>query len=413
MSVPPAETPSTYPDAMRLRGALIWRYRRFKLALFQRNRERTATQAQLAAARLTERRHHRLAVALLDLAEVRLGPHGDITRLRRTIPGYVGRVSRRHIHGAARQAVGTEWKSVQVSDEPLTGGISPATVAVVRHTAGPHGQTFIRKSIHVSYAHEVELYRSGLVSEPGSWFRAPAVLGVQRQGKCWHLFLEDLRGGARPRSAADFVTCARGLAELGARFSGDAAPELAWTTKYCTFALRPHELGIRACSRLLAPAEGRRLLRVFEGLCAEETNLIAHLRSLPRTLCHGDAHAGNMIMDPTRVGRAVLLDWQRVHVGPVGVDLGKLMSVPSSFVRGAQLDPDACRQAYLDRLGVTALDDEAVAFAADFVIVWHSLRWWATRNQPNGGWLRPADVNRICEAAEGLLAGERETLLSA
>jgi hypothetical protein len=45
--------------------------------------------------------------------------------------------------------------------------------------------------------------------------------------------------------------------------------------------------------------------------------------------------------------------------------------------------------------------------------VWHSLRWWATRNRPNTGWLRPADVDRVCGAAEALLSDDRVTLLSA
>jgi hypothetical protein len=390
---------------MRRRQGRFSRFRRLATALFEpADRDVTAAKVQLTATWLTGRRHHRLAVALLDLTERRLGPHGDITQLRRTIPGYVGRVSRRHVEAAARQASGTELTSIQVSDEPLTGGISPATVVVVRHTAQPHGHTFIRKSIHMTHPREVRLYRSGLASEPGRWFRAPAVLGIARQGKRWHLFLEDLRGGVRPKSAADFVNCARGLAELGARFYGEAAPKLNWLSMDPTFELPPYEPGIRACSQFLAPADGRRLLGLFDRLCAEEANLVAHRRSLPRTLCHGDAHAGNMIMDPTRSGRTVLIDWQMVHLGPVGHDLGKLMSVPSSFARGAQLDPNACLQAYLDQLGTPASDYEEVVFACDFVLVWHSLRWWGTRNQPNRGWLRPADVNRICQAAETLLS---------
>ena len=387
----------------RLRNGLRRRLKRLRRA----GREATAAKVQLAATWLSERSRHRLAVALLDLAEHRIGSHGDITLLRRTIPGYVGRVARRHLRVAARQASGTEVASFQVSGEPLTAGISPATVAVVRHTVQPHGHTFIRKSVHANQMREVRLYRSGLVSEPGRSIRAPTVLAVERQGNCWHLFLEDLQGGTRPRSAADFVTCARGLAELGARFDVDSAAELDWLAMGPVFTLRPYEGGIRACSRFLGPGAGERLRDLFERLCAEEADLVAYLRSLPRTLCHGDAHAGNMIMDPTQPGRTVLIDWHLAHVGPVGHDLGKLIAVPSNFARGAQLNPDACRQAYLDRLGAPASEHDAINFACDFTLVWHSLRWYATRDQPDPGWLRPADVDRVCRAAEALLSTDR------
>src|SRR3712207_7168353 len=50
---------------------------------------------------------------------------------------------------------------------------------------------------------------------------------------------------------------------------------------------------------------------------------------------------------------------------------------------------EACRQAYLDQLGAPASDRDAITFACDFALVWHSLRWWATRDQPDRGWLRP------------------------
>ena len=343
-------------------------------------------------------------MALLNLAERRIGPQGEITRFRRTIPGYVARVSRRHLHAAAQQAVGTEMKLMEVKTEPLNDGSSWATMAVVRHTVRPSGHTFIRKSIHATLAEEVRLYRSGLVADPGRWFRAPTVLAVRRQGKCWHLFLEDLPVDNRPRSAADFVNCARGLAELGARFYGDAAPELDWLTVDHTFELHPYERGVRACAELLDPAERRRLLRLFDRLCAKEADLTALLQTLPQTLCHGDAHAGNMMMDPSRSGRITIIDWQLVHLGPAGRDLGRLMSIPSNFARKAQLDPDACRQAYLERLGAPRSDHDAIDLASNATVVWQSLRWWANQIQPNLKWMRPTDVNRVCQAAESLLA---------
>ena len=74
----------------------------------------------------------------------------------------------------------------------------------------------------------------------------------------------------------------------------------------------------------------------------QESALLALLRSRPTTLCHGDAHAGNLAMNVGGEDEAVVLfDWGFVHVGAVGIDLGDLLSVPyMSAVRRA-LDPDA------------------------------------------------------------------------
>lgn len=388
---------------MRAARSRLLRFRRSVDALFRSaDWQSAAAEVQKTASWLSGKGYHELAVAVLDVAERRLGPHGDVTRLRRTIPGFLGRASRRHVHAAARRMVGT-GPSVQVSAEPLSGGTSPATVAVVRHTAQPRGHTFIRKSVHAAYAREAQLYRSELVSTPGRWFRIPTPLAVERQGRYWHLFLEDLQGGTRPKSSADFVNAARGLGELGARFYGDAAPQVDWLSTGATFRLRPYERGVDTLFRYLPPAEGHRLLGVYGRLCEQEPGLVTHLRSLPRTLCHGDAHANNMVVDPTQPERVVIFDWLMVQIGPVGSDLGRLMSVPSNFLHGAQLDPDACVNGYLDTLQAPAGDRDGIVFACNYVLVWHSLRWWATRTTLTRRLVRPADVDWICDAADALL----------
>ena len=358
----------------------------------------------LAAARLLMMvRQHRRAVTLLNRAERELGPNGALSRLRRTIPGYVGSVDRRHVHEAALAATGRPVDAWRVVDVPVTGGLSSGTVAIVRHVVTPDGVTFVRKSTHRSHRREALLYRSGLVSQPGQWWRAPRVLRVGEDEAHWHLFLEDLRTCIRPRTVADFVHTARGLGELNGQFRTQPVPEVDWLAMRPTYSLRGHSVGIRACRPFLERSVGDRLVATFRRFTRQEDDLAVRYTSLPTTLCHGDAHAGNVLINPSAPEQVVLIDWSMVHLGPVGADLGRLLSVPYMSL-GRGLDPEACVAAYRSALGVPPEAEVQVLFAARYSVVWQSLRWWATRPQLSQRRLHPGDVHRVCDAAEELLA---------
>ena len=366
-------------------------------------REVSAPEYLAVAAAASELGQYRLAVAVLDRAENRLGVTGEITRSRRLVPGYVGRVTRRHVLDVASAEVGRPVTEREVTDEPVDGGLSAGTVAVVRHAVRGQGTTFIRKSLHRSQDREALLYGSGLVDIPGRWWRAPTVFRVTDDPGHWHLFLEDLQPASRPRTGDDFATAARGLGELNARGS---APELStqnWLRLHPTFGLGAHTAGIGACGHFLRRALGQRLVEIHRCLVLAEKALTSRFHALPRTFCHGDAHAGNVILDPTRAGRVVLIDWSMAHLGPAGRDLGRLLSVPyMSSHRG--MDPDRCRDDYLESLSPTIARTDDVLFAYRYEMVWQSMKWWGTRPVLTKRRLRTADVNRICDAAENLLA---------
>ena len=358
----------------------------------------------LAAARLLMvLRQHRRAVAILNRAERELGTHGALSRLRRTIPGYVGSVDRRHVREAATAATGRPVDAHRVVDVPVTGGLSSGTVAIVRHVVTPDGVTFLRKSTHRTHRREALLYRSGLVSQPGQWWRAPRVLWVGEDEAHWHLFLEDLRTGIRPRTVADFVHTARGLGELNGQFRTQPVPEVEWLAMRPTYSLRGHSVGIRACRPFLERSVGNRLLATYRRFTRQEDGLAARYTSLPTTLCHGDAHAGNVLIDPSAPEQVVLIDWSMAHLGPVGADLGRLLTVPYMSL-GRDLDPEACVAAYRSALGAPPEAEDQVLFAVRYSLVCQSLRWWATRPQLSQRRLHPGDVHRICDAAEELLA---------
>lgn len=59
-----------------------------------------------------------------------------------------------------------------------------------------------------------------------------------------------------------------------------------------------------------------------------DSRLRAALALLPRTLTHGDAHRGNVLLDED--GGAVLIDWGNARVAPAGLDLATLAAQGAS-----------------------------------------------------------------------------------
>lgn len=76
-----------------------------------------------------------------------------------------------------------------------------------------------------------------------------------------------------------------------------------------------------------------------------DRRVAAALGVLPRTLCHGDAHRGNVVRDPSG---AVLIDWGNARVAPAGLDVAVLTAPGPS--EPADRAPDPVPAAYTDTL---------------------------------------------------------------
>lgn len=76
-----------------------------------------------------------------------------------------------------------------------------------------------------------------------------------------------------------------------------------------------------------------------------DPRVAAALGRLPRTLCHGDAHRGNVLCAPDG---AVLIDWGNARVAPAGLDLAVLTAPGPSEPAGRT--PDPVPAAYTDTL---------------------------------------------------------------
>jgi hypothetical protein len=73
------------------------------------------------------------------------------------------------------------------------------------------------------------------------------------------------------------------------------------------------------------PSLGARLRDVW----ARRWDVLDQLDALPRTLCHGDSHRGNLFASESGTGtdqpeRTVAIDWGTMGIGPVGADLAEL-----------------------------------------------------------------------------------------
>jgi Phosphotransferase enzyme family len=107
-----------------------------------------------------------------------------------------------------------------------------------------------------------------------------------------------------------------------------------------------------------------RLAEIAELLEAWSTDarVRAALALLPRTLTHGDAHRGNVLLDPDG---AVLIDWGNARVAPAGLDVGTLAAqgVPTAAAY-VETTPESLRE--VERLWAQVhVHVQYLGFAAD------------------------------------------------
>ncbi|MFC5996664.1 phosphotransferase [Pseudonocardia hispaniensis] len=104
---------------------------------------------------------------------------------------------------------------------------------------------------------------------------------------------------------------------LGKRPRGLLVIDAAWWRSLCRDRIRPAVVG--AGER----TGDRRCGEVAEALWAwaDDPRIRLALGMVPRTLVHGDAHRGNILVDSEG---AVLVDWGNARVAPAGVDLAVL-----------------------------------------------------------------------------------------
>jgi Ser/Thr protein kinase RdoA (MazF antagonist) len=256
---------------------------------------------------------------------------------------------------------------------------------------------------HPLYRNEVAVY-TRLRAELGSDVETPRCVGAAFDDATdtFAIALEDLSvAGARfsnvttPITVQQLQSLLSSLAVLHGKYwdSPRFEDELSWVQPHIAGEL--HELFFRLVPALIQhevdTVQFKRELVEMVGqtaasLEAQTKKVQAHQATLPRTLCHGDAHIGNTYLIKDRGG---FVDWQLTAHGHHMHDVHYLIITALSVEQRRAHERDLLRY-YLDQLARTG-----VAITPDFETAWLEYRraavWglyigWLTTPVENYGW---------------------------
>jgi phosphotransferase family enzyme len=211
---------------------------------------------------------------------------------------------------------------------PLAGGsVARWVERMTLHLAGGHGPVeLVRKE---AAAHEI----AGLRAAQAARAEGTAIPDLVAYGDDW-LIIPFAPGAPLDWGDPVPANLFDSLAALHARYHGGASlpaaiPRItpAWWQALCLGWVDPR----------LAEAAGRHpaattvRARTLVGRAAGHPAAAAVLADLTPTLVHGDVHPGNVLADPV-AGRATLIDWGGVRVGPAALDLANLVTEDSADV---------------------------------------------------------------------------------
>ena len=142
--------------------------------------------------------------------------------------------------------------------------------------------------------------------------------------------LSRARGAEFEADAAELLT---NLAQMHTRWwGGDSIPDTGYMvdieTSHFGHVLDDHEANLRKLKPVLAKIFSCEAIAKLERMTGYREMFVAAARNMPRTFCHGDFHAQNILWNPESASpRAWVLDWQMVTVGPGALDLATYLVI--------------------------------------------------------------------------------------
>lgn len=91
---------------------------------------------------------------------------------------------------------------------------------------------------------------------------------------------------------------------------------------------RTYEQAWNRLRDMMAPALSASEMRICDRLAGFLPTLLSELEQMPKTLCHGDYHAGNLLWDELGEPSTVwVVDWQGASIGPAIQDVANLLGM--------------------------------------------------------------------------------------
>ncbi|NQW16722.1 MAG: phosphotransferase [Chloroflexi bacterium] len=142
---------------------------------------------------------------------------------------------------------------------------------------------------------------------------------------------------------ADVTELLTNLARMHARWwGGDSLPETGFMLnvrdEHFGHVLNGHEASLANLKPLLEKSFSVDVIRNLERLTGYREKFLPVARDMPRTFCHGDFHAQNILWNrESKSPRAWVLDWQMVTLGPGVLDLSTYLAIAIQKQRTSEL----------------------------------------------------------------------------
>ena len=163
---------------------------------------------------------------------------------------------------------------------------------------------------------EVEAYRSDLLNDMAQGLRVPELLCVEVSSDEAILYLEDVAGV--PACSWDLERFSLAIRQIG-RFQGRfvahaALPTYPWLTEGHLRAWLPDVKSISSDARV-------------SELVKRRESLVAGIERSPRTVCHFDLRAANLLGSSSDEieSDTILIDWSSVGIGALGEDIANMV----------------------------------------------------------------------------------------
>ena len=199
---------------------------------------------------------------------------------------------------------------------------------------------------------EIKVYESRVFANLCGGVRAAHYYGLQEQDGVQFLWLEDLTQAPQPPwHAQQFTEAARHLGQFNGHWSAAQLPDWNWLSQL-GFRSRFHNSNSQQALEQLLKQRDHPLVQRFAPpevipalvrLWDESHALLMRAEEMPKGVCHLDCHPKNLfpIHESHNESYTVAIDWVKVGIGSLGIDIGHLLASPMTWL---ELSPDEAQQ---------------------------------------------------------------------